>query len=62
MVDLQALCLERIKLFQEEGKIATKRRAIEKQIIEYHVDNLEFQKAKHLANFFDIHSKEIGPC
>ena len=59
--DLQALCLRRIELFQEEGKIATQRRAIEKQIIEHHVDNLEFQKAKHLANFFDVHSEVIGP-
>ena len=61
MDELKTLCLRRIELFQEEGKIATQRRAIEKQIIEHHVDNLEFQKAKHLANFFDVHSEVIGP-
>ena len=61
MDELKTLCLRRIELFQEESKIATQRRAIEKQIIEHHVDNLEFQKAKHLANFFDVHSEVIGP-
>ena len=61
MDELKSLCLRRIELFQKEGKIATQRRTIEKQIIEHHVDNLEFQKAKHLANFFDVHSEVIGP-
>ena len=46
----KALCLRRIELFQEEGKIATQRRAIEKQIVEHHVENFEFQQAKYLAN------------